>query len=224
MLTTQYVSGAPNWIDLGSPDVEASASFYRGVFGWDFQSGGPEAGGYGFFQKNGQTVAALGPLTEEGSDSSWIVYFHTPDADATAKAVEQAGGTVRAAPFDVFEHGRMAQFTDPAGARFAVWQSYSMKGLDLVTEPGSLGWVELYVPAPDAVRPFYTSVFGWRIEDKPFGDGNHYTMVSPAEGKGDDASMAGIVPLQGARPTGCRTSRSPTATPRSPRPRSSAAP
>ncbi|GGS69427.1 hydroxylase [Planobispora rosea] len=199
MLTTQYVPGAPNWIDLGSPDVEASVSFYRGVLGWDFQSAGPEAGGYGFFQTGGKTVAAVGPLTEEGAGSSWIVYFQTPDADATAKAVEQAGGTVRAAPFDVFDNGRMGQFSDPAGARFAVWQPGATKGLDAVTEPGSLSWTELYVPSPDAVRPFYTAVFGWRIEDTPFGDAT-YILVSPAEGEGDDASIAGIIPLQDGTP------------------------
>ncbi|MEU7241323.1 VOC family protein [Streptomyces sparsogenes] len=52
--------------------------------------------------------------------AAWTPYFHTPDADATAALVTEAGGTVRAAPFDVFDEGRMAQFTDPGGARFAV--------------------------------------------------------------------------------------------------------
>ncbi len=95
MLTTDYAPGAPNWLDLGCPDTAAATTFYRAVFGWDFQSAGPKAGGYGFWQKDGKTVAALGPLTEEGASSAWTVYFHTPDADATAKAVEQGGGTVR---------------------------------------------------------------------------------------------------------------------------------
>jgi uncharacterized protein len=48
MLTTDYASGAPNWLDLGCPDTAAAAAFYGAVFGWDFQSAGPEAGGYGF--------------------------------------------------------------------------------------------------------------------------------------------------------------------------------
>src|SRR2546421_12970759 len=63
MLTTDFVTGAPNWLDLGTPDTDAAAAFYNGVFGWDFQSAGPDAGGYGFLQKNGRTLAGLGPNT-----------------------------------------------------------------------------------------------------------------------------------------------------------------
>lgn len=38
MLTTDFPTGAPCWIDLGSPDIPATAEFYRKVFGWTFQS------------------------------------------------------------------------------------------------------------------------------------------------------------------------------------------
>lgn len=34
MLSTDYVPGAPNWVDLGTPDVDAAAAFYGAVFGW----------------------------------------------------------------------------------------------------------------------------------------------------------------------------------------------
>lgn len=43
MLTTHYVPGAPNWLDLGAPDVDAAAAYYAAVFGWTFQSAGPRA-------------------------------------------------------------------------------------------------------------------------------------------------------------------------------------
>ena len=57
MLTTRFVNGAPNWLDVGTPDIDGAISFYGGLFGWQFQSAGPEAGGYGFFQLDGKTVA-----------------------------------------------------------------------------------------------------------------------------------------------------------------------
>ena len=60
MLTTRYVPGAPNWIDLGTPDTEIATAFYGPLFGWHFQSARPQAGGYGFFQLDGRTVAAVG--------------------------------------------------------------------------------------------------------------------------------------------------------------------
>ena len=49
MLTTRFVNGAPNWLDVGTPDIDGAISFYGGLFGWEFQSAGPDAGGYGFF-------------------------------------------------------------------------------------------------------------------------------------------------------------------------------
>ena len=69
MLGTDFRTGSPVWIDLGSPDTQAAAAFYTAVFGWEFASAGPEGGGYGFFQKDGGTVAGLGPLTEQGAES-----------------------------------------------------------------------------------------------------------------------------------------------------------
>ncbi len=121
------------------------------------------------------------------------LYFHTSDANATADAVKQAGGTIGAEPFDVFTAGRMAQFTDPAGARFAVWQPGETVGLDAVTDPGTLCWTELHTTDPAAARSFYQAVFGWVTQDMPMGDFS-YTVICPAGG-GDDSSQGGIMPL-----------------------------
>ncbi|MFJ8313493.1 MULTISPECIES: VOC family protein [unclassified Streptomyces] len=192
MLTTDFVTGAPNWLDLGSPDCAASAAFYGPLFGWDFESAGPEAGGYGFFQKDGKTVAALGPLTEEGASPAWTVYFRTPDADATAKAVEQGGGTVRVAPFDVMDAGRMACLTDPSGAEFSVWQPAAVQGLEAASESNTLCWAELHSADPTAAFSFYRSLFGWRSQETEAG-GMAYTVLSTAEGDQQDASFGGLV-------------------------------
>ncbi|MFD9211484.1 VOC family protein [Streptomyces sioyaensis] len=197
MLTTNYVPGTPNWLDLGAPDIDAAVSFYSAVFGWTFQSAGPDAGGYGFFQLGGKTVGAVGPLSEEGADSAWTVYFQTPDADATAKAVEQAGGSVRVAPMDVFTAGRLAAFTDPTGADFAVWQPRVQGGLDMVMAPNTLCWTELYTTDAAAAKDFYGTVFSWQSQDMPMGGGAVYSVVSaPGGGKTDDTGHGGIMQLQ----------------------------
>ncbi|MBT2387214.1 VOC family protein [Streptomyces sp. ISL-11] len=195
MLSTDFVTGAPNWLDLGSPDTAASAGFYGTVFGWDFQSAGPDAGGYGFFQQDGKTVAALGPLTEEGAAPAWTVYFRTPDADATAKAVEQGGGTVRVQPFDVMDAGRMACLTDPGGAEFAVWQPAAVRGLEKTSDTHSLCWAELHTEDPDAALAFYHSLFGWRREELAV-PGMTYQVLSTADGDQQEASFGGVTPLR----------------------------
>lgn len=196
MLSTRYVPGAPNWIDLGSPDIDASVAFYGGLFGWTFQPLGPEAGGYGYLQLDGRTVAAVGPQMEQGASPAWTVYYQTPDADLTAKTVEQAGGTVRFGPMDVFTAGRMAGFTDPSGARFAVWQPGETKGLDLVTDPGSLCWVELHTTDAAAARGFYQAVLAWDAQDIPLPGGLTYAVVSTTGG-GQEAGIGGIMQLGG---------------------------
>ncbi|AXK31742.1 VOC family protein [Streptomyces armeniacus] len=194
MLTTRFVPGAPIWLDLGAHDIEAAAGFYSRLFGWEFASQGAEAGGYGLFQLDGKTVAAVGPLTEDAVEPSWDLYFHTDDADATTTAVEQAGGSVRFAPFDVFALGRMAGFTDPTGADFSVWQPGKNRGLDAVNDPNTLCWTELYTSDAAEARLFYSSVFRWDFEDTLMGDDVTYTVVSPSGG-GQAAAHGGILQL-----------------------------
>ncbi|MEU5209101.1 VOC family protein [Streptomyces sp. NPDC020742] len=196
MLTTDYVPGTPNWLDLGAPDIDAAAAFYSAVLGWTFTSAGPEAGGYGFFQLDGKTVAAVGPLTD-GARSAWTAYFHTADADATVTAVERAGGTVRVPPMDVFTAGRLAAFTDPTGAEFAVWQPGDVQGLEKVMEPNALCWTELYTTDAAAAKDFYRSVLSWSYQDMPMGGDMVYSIVSaPGGGRGDDTGHGGIMQLQ----------------------------
>ncbi|MFJ3582158.1 VOC family protein [Streptomyces sp. NPDC090127] len=195
MLGTDFTKGSPNWVDLGSPDTEGAAAFYTAVFGWEFASAGPDAGGYGFFQQDGQTVAALGTLTEEGASSAWTLYFQSPDADATVEAAQSAGGTVRAEPMDVMDAGRMAQLTDPAGARFAVWQPGTTKGLQRTSENHTLCWAELHVPDPQAALGFYGKLFGWRSQEME-APGMTYRVISTAEGDLQDTTFGGVAELQ----------------------------
>ncbi|MEV5873681.1 VOC family protein [Streptomyces sp. NPDC052101] len=195
MLGTAFRTGSPNWVDLGSPDTEAAAVFYRAVFGWDFVSAGPEAGGYGYFQKGGGTVAGLGPLTEAGARSAWMTYFRTDDARAAARSVTRAGGTVRAEPLNLGE-ATFAQFTDPQGAQFAVLQSG--QGLQRASEDDTLVWVELHVGDPDAAIAFYRGLFGWRAEAMQ-APGMTYQVLSIAQGDQREGSFGGVAPLQDAR-------------------------
>ncbi|MEV8566194.1 VOC family protein [Streptomyces sp. NPDC051322] len=196
MLTTSYVPGTPNWLDLGAPDIDAAVSFYSAVFGWTFVSAGPDAGGYGFFQLNGRTVAAVGPLTEDGASSSWTVYFHSTDADRTTDAVRQAGGKVRRPAMDVFTAGRLAAFTDPTGAEFAVWQPGGVGGLEAVMDANSLCWTELHTIDAAAAKEFYRSVFAWDYQDMTMAGDMVYTVASsPGGGVEGDTGQGGIMQL-----------------------------
>lgn len=196
MLGTDFRTGSPNWLDLGSPDTTRAAAFYEAVFGWHFVSAGPEAGGYGFFQESGKTVAALGPLTEEGAKSAWMVHFKTEDIQATAKAVKDGGGKIRMEPMDVMGEGWLAQATDPQGAEFALWQPGKTAGLGLTSAENTLVWVELHVPDPAADIAFYKGLFGWRHAEME-APGMTYRVLSIAEGEQQHGSFGGVAPLGG---------------------------
>uniref|UniRef100_A0AAU2VKB4 VOC family protein n=1 Tax=Streptomyces sp. NBC_00008 TaxID=2903610 RepID=A0AAU2VKB4_9ACTN len=195
MLTTRFVDGAPNWLDLGTPDLDGAAAFYTALFGWGYEAGGPETGGYGMFTLDGKSVGGVMTVPEEQAKTSWSVYFQSADTDATARLVEKAGGSVPFAPMDVLEFGRMGGFTDRGGAYFGVWQPKQLPGLGAVGDTGSLCWAELYTPDVPAAAAFYGAVFGWESSQVPYPEGGgSYTLVRTGGG-GEEAGFGGLVPL-----------------------------
>ncbi|HXE46469.1 MAG TPA: VOC family protein [Conexibacter sp.] len=159
----EYAPGTPSWVELSSPDADASAAFYRDLMGWDATEPGPveETGGYRMFQQGGQSVGGLMGHMQENQPTVWATYISVADADETAEKVKAAGGTVIVEPMDVMDIGRMAFFADPSGAAFGVWQPRSFTGADVVNEPGSFCWNEVLTRDADAGKAFYPAVFGW---------------------------------------------------------------
>ncbi|MFJ8667121.1 VOC family protein [Streptomyces sp. NPDC093600] len=196
MITTDLTPGAPCWLDLGAPDVDAAAAFYTAVLGWEYESmGDGEDMEGGMFRKDGKTVAGLGKLTEPGARSAWMIYYTVTDADATTRAVENANGTVRVAPRDLDDWGRMAQYSDPLGGQFAVWQPGKDTGFDIADQPGSLSWTELYTSDAAAAKEFYGTVFGWRFSDMELpGGGGTYSLITPA-GLPEERMHGGLMEL-----------------------------
>ncbi|MGY3206108.1 VOC family protein [Streptomyces sp. TE5632] len=196
MITNDFAPGSPCWLDLGTPDVRAAAAFYGAVLGWDYESmgEGEEMEG-GMFRKDGKIVAGLGKLTEEGARPAWMLYYRVDDADAATRAVQRGGGTVRVAPTDLDEWGRMAQYSDPLGGQFAVWQPGTSKGVELVDQPGSLSWTELYTSDAAAAKEFYGGVFDWRFSDMELpGGGGTYSLITPA-GLPEERMHGGVMEL-----------------------------
>ncbi|MDT0608748.1 VOC family protein [Streptomyces lancefieldiae] len=194
MLTTRFVTGAPNWIDVGTSDVDGATTFYGALFGWRFRSAGPEAGGYGFFELDGRIAAGGMRTTPEQGPPSWTVYFQVPDAESAAEASVRAHGGVLVRPTDVMGQGTMAVLADRAGVPFGVWQPGRLGGLGVAGETGSLCWVELYTADVAAAAAYYHAVLGLETSAVPFpGDGT-YTCVNPA-GEGEESMFGGVVPL-----------------------------
>jgi uncharacterized protein len=170
MPSVEYAPGVPMWVDLGTSDLEAAKRFYGGLFGWEWVSAGPDAGGYGFFNLGGKMVAGAGPLMSDQQPVAWSTYIDSTNVDDTVAKARDAGGTVIVEPMDVMGAGRMAFVIDPTGAAIGIWQPMAHGGAELANEPGSFTWNELATRDIEAAKKFYKAVFGWDGTTTPFGE------------------------------------------------------
>jgi len=193
---TSYAPGTPCWVDLGTPDIEAAAAFYGGLFGWSIEEGenAEQTGGYRQAMLRGKPVAGVMPLMQEGQPPAWSTYVSVEDADATAAKVREAGGQVLAEPMDVLDLGRMAVFMDTTGAVFGVWQPGSFVGAEVVNEANALVWNELNTRDPEAAKVFYGAVFGWGFEEQAFEGGPYVSLKVGEDTVGGMLDMRGRVP------------------------------
>lgn len=190
---TEYAPGTPCWVDVTSPDLDRTTTFYGGLFGWNAERDPrPEAGGYTMFSLSGKSVAAASPPPpgQEGVPPHWTTYIASDDVDATAERIREAGGAVLAEPFDVFDAGRMTVAQDPTGAVFGVWQAGAHHGAELANEPGTLSWNECQTTDAGAAEQFYCAVFGYAIDEMPMGEGEPYRVL-----KVGDKGVGGLMQI-----------------------------
>jgi len=196
---TEYAPGTPCWVDVTSPELDRTISFYSELFGWEADKvPQPDAGGYTMFSKDGKHVAAASPPPQEGMPSFWTTYIASDDVDATAGKVREAGGSLLMEPFDVFDSGRMVVAQDPTGAAFGVWQAGEHHGAQLANEPGTVTWNECQTNDVEAAETFYRAVFGYEIDQMPMGEGEPYRVLKLGD-KGV-GGMFQITPEMGEMP------------------------
>ena len=171
-------AGTPTWSDLLTPDADAARAFYHAVFGWDYDIGGPEYGGY--------TTARLGTRMTVGMSgpppgvalrpAAWALYFATEDIAADVARAVALGAKVLNPPMVVGEFGSMATLEDPTGAAFSFWQAGQHVGAQVTDEPGSTTWYELYTSNLEQARDFYAALLGAPAEQMPGAPMAYYVL------------------------------------------------
>jgi uncharacterized protein len=190
MADPTYAPGTPCWVDLGTPDVDASKAFYGELFGWTAHtSPDPQFGGYTLFHLGDKEVAGCGPLMSPNQPPAWSTYVATADAKATAEKARSAGGQVIVEPMQVADQGTMAIFMDPTGAAISAWQPDAHPGAALVNVPGSFCWNELATRDMDRAKPFYRAVFNWDARTNQMGEMQYTEWLL------DGKSIAGGMPM-----------------------------
>ncbi|MCK5786249.1 MAG: VOC family protein [Candidatus Sabulitectum sp.] len=110
--------GAFGWFELMTTDVEAAKTFYKDLFGWEYETVPIPGSEYTIVKVDGVAVAGIMAMVEEckGMSTSWDIYVTVNDVDATVTSVTELGGKVLRAAFDIPEVGRFCQVQDPQGA------------------------------------------------------------------------------------------------------------
>jgi uncharacterized protein len=198
---TSYTAplSAPIWIDLSSSDVDRAQEFYGTVFGWTFESAGPDYGGYIDAAKDGKPVAGLLRNDPQwNAPDGWTTYFHTADIHATVKTAGVSGGTSCVEPMEVRERGWMAMGIDPSGAVYGLWEPTGHYGIGLAREHGAPAWHQLTTRNFGTALEFYRVVLGWSTEAASDTDEFRYTTASfdgePLLGVMDGISLLGEGP------------------------------
>jgi uncharacterized protein len=112
--------GALCWNELASPDLDASTSFYSGLFGWATEAMEGTSLGIYLAIKNGDANNGGMRPVQDGEPPHWLAYFACDDIDAALAKVEELGGTKLAGPIDL-EMAKIAVVQDPQGATFALY-------------------------------------------------------------------------------------------------------
>lgn len=177
-MITAGTFGAPNWVDLATPDVEAATALYSCLFGWEIEKTASPMGDYFIGKIAGQQVAGMMEQTPDmsGMPAMWTTFFFVEDLDETVKRVEAAGGAILQKPFAIPD-GRVAVAADPTGAMFGLITWPAPEGVWLSREPGAVSWVETLTRDPAASEGFYTVVFDWKAETQDTGVTRYTTFM-----------------------------------------------
>jgi predicted enzyme related to lactoylglutathione lyase len=110
---------AISYIEISVTDMARAREFYGQAFGWRFNDYGPEYSGIQAPDGNGE-VGGLGVGRDPGPGGV-IALLYSEDLDASAAAVESAGGTIIEPPYE-YPGGRRFIFSDVAGNVLGVYQ------------------------------------------------------------------------------------------------------
>jgi predicted enzyme related to lactoylglutathione lyase len=116
--------GALVWNELRSPDLDGSAAFYSGLFGWTIERReGTSLGTYLGIKNTGASNGGIAELSPPGVPPHWLAYFGVDDVDDALAKAGALGGSTLLGTMDI-EIAKIAVVADPQGAAFAIYAGH----------------------------------------------------------------------------------------------------
>ena len=107
------------YLELPATNVEESAAFYSGAFGWRMRKRGD--GRHAFDDTTGEVSGAFVTGRNASSSPGMLLYIMVDDIDAACSAVGANGGRI-IQPVGVDAPELTARFADPAGNIIGLYQ------------------------------------------------------------------------------------------------------
>jgi predicted enzyme related to lactoylglutathione lyase len=154
------------WYELLTTNAAAARAFYTSVVGWKAEDASTAAFPYVIFSAGKTEVGGLMELPPDarrmGATPRWVGYVAVEDIDDAAARLKRLGGSVLVPPTDS-NIGRISIVADPQTATFGM-----VGGLKRGTrasassQPGEIGWQELFAADGKRAFAFYSELFGWQ--------------------------------------------------------------
>jgi predicted enzyme related to lactoylglutathione lyase len=190
------------WVELLTLDVGTAAEFYGKVFGWTFQTFGPEDD----FKTYTLVLSGDTPIggmvyvrpkkPEKYPTSRWVGFISVDDVAAAASLVEKGGGKVLVSPRKVGDRGIEALLVDPEGGMFGVIHSATGDPEDYLAANDQWLWAELWAGDAAKMAAFYQGIGPYEVRDGAAkGEGAGFQLWSGGYAR------AGILPRPADVPT-----------------------
>ncbi|WP_091741618.1 VOC family protein [Phenylobacterium immobile] len=177
------------WHELTTSDREAATAFYGDVVGWTFDHMPMGDFIYSVAKAGEPMVAGLmetpEPAKSQGVPPHWTGYVEVESVDESARQGESLGGKTLYGPQDIPNVGRFAIVADPTGAAFALFKPLPPQGPMPEagpTDPGAIGWNELYAGDLTEAWAYYEAMFDWRKDQAiDMGDMGVYQLFAAGD-------------------------------------------
>lgn len=154
------------WFDLLSKDRAASEAFYKGLFGWTFESRPGREVPFEVIRAHGMQIGGLLDMAgkEKLPESMWLSYISVTDVDASAAAFLSKSGKVLKEPHEITNVARAAVVADPQGALLGLVKAAKGDPPDAPAAEGTFLWTEYVAQDAETAMVFYRDAVGYEAK------------------------------------------------------------
>jgi len=149
------------WHDLITPDLDASKTFYKNLFGWSFKDVNFKGLRYTTIYNDSKIVGGMIEI-KTAENATWIsaLPLSVSELNDRIKKITVSGGRAVLAPLKLPERGKQIVFEGSQGEEFSLMSINSLTSqLDNSKQDGNWIGIELWADDPEQAKTFYESAF-----------------------------------------------------------------